>query len=153
VGLEVTAAAEEIQRRARERVEQQRVDGEVPPTSRLLRRELRVALNGDTTVSGADLGVPPGDGDVDRSRHAFEAGELEDGEGLPHRVDAAERRQRRLEGRGGQPEDLDVEVLHAQAQESIAHGAADDERPPARLAQALQQAAQPAGNRKVHAGS
>ena len=66
------------------------VDREVAAARRLLERQRRIALDGESLVAAAGLRLAPG------QRHV-EAGDLVDGEALADGVDAAEAREQRLQ--------------------------------------------------------
>jgi hypothetical protein len=86
------------------------------------------------------LRVTAGKRDVHRGLQSGEAAHLVYGEGLAHRVHSPRGGQDALQLLRGQSVDLQVEVLHGQAQERIAHDSPHEEGSPSGRAQALEEA-------------
>ena len=98
------AAVERIDVDVAQRIPRDRVDREVATPGRLARIEARIADHLEPLVSATDLRFAAGQRDV-------EPGDLVDGEALADGVDAAEPGEERLETRGLEAVDLDVDVL------------------------------------------
>ena len=137
--LEVALAAEGIGERAREGVEHQRVDREIPAAGRLLEAQVRIAGHRDAAVSRARLGIAPREGHVHCPLRPLETADLQDREGLADRVHAPGSGEHFLEMREGEAEDLDVDILVGQAEERVAHGAAHEVGPSPGVPERLQE--------------
>ena len=114
------APVERIEVLAGQRIERDRVDGEIAAPGRLLDRHRRIALDGEAAMAAAGLRVAA------RQRHV-DAADLVDREALADRVDRTEPRQQVAQRIGGDAEHLQVDVLRRPAEQPIADPAADDQ--------------------------
>ena len=125
--VEVAAAAERIEVLARERVEQDGVDREVAPAARVFDGHERVARDLESAMPAADLRLAAGQRHVD-ARHLVDRERLADG------VDPADGLEQAAQAVGRHAVHLEIDVGGGQAQETIPHPAAGDERAAAGVA-------------------
>ena len=150
--VEVGLATPRVDELARGRIEEHRVDREIPAPRRFVDREGRIARHADAAVAWSDLGVAARQRDVERARDSFDARELVDAERLADGVDSAGRSEHGLEPFRRQAEHLDVPVLERKPQQRVADGAPDDIRPSAGLLERGEQLSEPGGHFDPHRG-
>ena len=122
--LEIGAAVERIEVLGGQRIPRNGVDGEIAPPRGLLDRHLRIAGHDEAAMAASGLRVAP------RQRHV-DVADLVDLEALADRFDAAEPFEKRAQSISSQPENLEIDVRllgFRQAEQPIAHPAADDQR-------------------------
>ena len=88
---------------------------------------------------------------VHRALHPFEAAQLEDREGLAHRVDGTEAASTSRTASAGRPKTSTSRSFAGQPEQRVADGAPDDERPPAARGEGVDHAPQRRRHRDVHA--
>ena len=118
-GLQVGAAVERVVVFAGQGVQADGVDREVAPACRVGKRHARVALDREAAMSAARLRLAPGQRDVDGA-------DLVHGKALAHRFDPPEAREQSRQIRGGDAEDLQIEILGVEAEQPVAHEPAHD---------------------------
>ncbi len=108
------------------------VDGEVPAPRGFGKVELGIGLDQESAMARRHLAVAAGEGEIH-----VDAFDPEHPEGAPHRNHPAELRQHRLQFGGRQAVDLHVQILGLDAEQVVAHVAADHQGPAAGFGDAL----------------